>query len=42
MLCRMEMLELTKGFDGATDFPYSPAQLVAALTQMINKDYDQE
>lgn len=42
MLCRMEMVELKKGFDGATDFPYSPAQLAAALTQMINKAFDQE
>jgi hypothetical protein len=38
MLCRMEMVTLTKGFDGKTNFPYSAAQLAAALTQMINGD----
>ena len=38
MLCRMEMVELLAGFDGTTAFPYTPVELAAALTQMINRD----
>ena len=41
MLCRMEMVELHEGFDGETTFPYTPVELAAALTQMINKDPEQ-
>lgn len=41
MMCRMEMVELMVGFDGETPFPYTPAQLAAALTQMINRDFEE-
>ena len=36
------MVELLKGFDGANAFPYSPVELAAALTQMINRDPEQD
>ena len=42
MLCRMEMVELLEGFDGTTAFPYTPVELAAALTQMINRDPEQD
>ena len=42
MLFRMEIVTLDQGFDGVTIFPYSPVELAAALTQMINRDPEQD
>ena len=40
MLSRMELVYLEKGFDGEIPFPYTALELAAALTQMINRDFD--
>ncbi len=40
MLSRMELVYLDKGFDGEIPFPYTALELAAALTQMINRDFD--
>ena len=42
MTFRMETVELTSVFSGATEFPYTAAQLAAALTQMINNSDSNE
>ena len=42
MTFRMETVELTAVFNGATEFPYTAAQLAAALTQMINNSDSNE
>ena len=40
MLSRMELVYLDKGFSGEIPFPYTALELAAALTQMINRDFD--
>ena len=43
MTYRMETVELTDTFEGVDAyFPYTSAQLAAALTQMINSNYETE